>query len=322
MATKTNTKPAPGKSTQQKPTQSKAPPQEERRSVPARQDAAKPPAPSRSSTVGLLAPDEALLSSMPEGEGLSTASEDNLVPLMYVFQPLSPQVDEDDTKHVENAKPGQIWLRGDPEPLVEGDEGVLVQWCGMYSEWVEWIPREAGGGIVSRSPGGPGTAPPEGSEKVEGTMRWKKDGNEMIDTRYVILNVYREGPDSEPVPYVLPLKSTGHSVAKRQMTAMNRRTYKGRKLPVYACIYLLKTAKNKNQKGTWFLPVFENLTDEDGNFAGYATAEQLKAGKALFDAFKMGEKRAAQEEDVDGDLSGDDGDFVPDDGGDEGDSEI
>src|SRR6202035_3091033 len=45
------------------------------------------------------------------GRGVSTAQEDNQVPLIYVLQPLSPQVDKRSEQYVEGAEPGDLWLR-------------------------------------------------------------------------------------------------------------------------------------------------------------------------------------------------------------------
>ena len=60
------------------------------------------------------------------GKGVSTAQEDNLVPLIYVLQANSPQVNKRDERYIEGAEPGDFWLRNAPQPIVKGAEGVAI----------------------------------------------------------------------------------------------------------------------------------------------------------------------------------------------------
>ena len=60
------------------------------------------------------------------GKGVSTAQEDNLVPLIYVLQTNSPQVNKRDERYIEGAEPGDLWLRNAPQPIVKGAEGVAI----------------------------------------------------------------------------------------------------------------------------------------------------------------------------------------------------
>ena len=52
-----------------------------------------------------------------QGRGVSTAAEDNLVPMIAVLQPLSPQLNKQNQgKYIADAQPGSILCRGmDPE---------------------------------------------------------------------------------------------------------------------------------------------------------------------------------------------------------------
>lgn len=242
---------------------------------------------------GKLAPSQAAMKSQGGG-GLSQKAEDNLVPLLYVLTTTSPQVNKKDPKYVEDAEAGDIWLRNDSDPIVKGETGVLVQYCGMQQEWVEWIPRDSGGGIAGRYK----DRPKEAVQDDENPNRWYLGDNDLVDTRNVILNVYHHGPDEPPDGYVMPLKSTGHAVARGWMTVMNKkRLPNGGKPDAWACLYLMKSQTRTNKKGTWCLPEIHDVR-ENGEFAGWATDEQFAYGQAMHDAFETGAKRAQDEDDA------------------------
>jgi hypothetical protein len=82
------------------------------------------------------------------GLGVSTASEDRLVPLIYVLHYTSPQVMKGDSKYIPGAEPGDFWLRNAPRGLeiIKGNDGLLVQSCWFYRDVGEWLPRQDGGG--------------------------------------------------------------------------------------------------------------------------------------------------------------------------------
>src|ERR1700744_6508473 len=63
------------------------------------------------------------------GKGVSTASEDNIVPLIYVLQSGSPQVKKNNPDYIEGAGEGDLWLRNAPTPIIDGLKGILVQPC-------------------------------------------------------------------------------------------------------------------------------------------------------------------------------------------------
>lgn len=225
------------------------------------------------------------------GKGVSTAQEDNLVPLIYVLQDNSPQCRKKDPAYIEGAEAGKIWMRNAAVPFA--DE-IMFQPCHFSKEWVEWIPRAKGGGIVGRHP-----ECPRNAELVEieedGNVKevWKlPNGNEVVETRYHAGYVIREG--QPPLPYIIPLKSTGHSVSKAWMFAMNGKLLAdGKKAPSFACVYKLRTVyKSKNNNSWW---MFE-INDADTQWV--ATVEDFERGLALHEAFTSGEKKAELEEDV------------------------
>jgi hypothetical protein len=234
------------------------------------------------------------------GAGLSTDARDNLVPLAYLLQKLSPQCEERDPRYIVGAKAGDIWLRGAPQELWKGDEGVLFQPCYNYRDWIEWVPRDRGGGFVARHAPLYGTddehdrddcpikdakkhVDPQNPNKV----RWvRPNGNELVMTRNFAGYVLN---GTAAWPFVIPMSSSGHTTARQWMTDMNQRiTPGGKKIDANWHKYRITSRLRTNSFGTWYvwLPTHE----------GYVSIAEANRGKALYTAFESGEKEAAAPE--------------------------
>ena len=219
------------------------------------------------------------------GKGVSKAQEDNLVPLIYVLQPLSPQVNKRNAAYLDGAEPGMIWLRNSADPLVDGEEGIVFQPCFFTRDYVEWIPRDSGGGFVGRHE----TPPKDTKEEVDPKNPNKKklvrkNGNEIIETRSHVGFVHL--PNGQKLPYVIPFTSTGHSVSRQWMFMMNSKVFNGETIPSFAYLYRLKTKPRSNVQGEWFVL---DVSDED-----WASEEDIEAGEKLHDAFATGQKQIAE----------------------------
>ena len=231
------------------------------------------------------------------GMGVSTDQSDNLVPLIYVLQPLSPQVLKGNEKQIEGAEAGFIWLRNDQDPLIDGDEGMLFQPCYFSKDWVEWMPQRKG--FVARHATRPKEAELEDVERDDGSVvkAWTMpSGNRVVETRNHVGFVLREG--RRPTPYTIPLSSTGHTVSKAWMFSMNGEQFAdGGTLPSFGAVYRMRTKlKSKNDKN-WYQYEVEKecrLDDEQANELLAGTCEsplkQFEMGLALHNAFVSGEK--------------------------------
>jgi hypothetical protein len=242
------------------------------------------------------------------GKGISTKSEDNLVPLVYVLQAGSPQV-QDGPAYIEGAKAGDIWLKNASNPIVKGKEGIWFMPCTMYMRWTEWIPREKGGGFVAsydytdrnHLPAG---AERDNEEKTRPRFFFKDTGNECVETRYEAGFVWRDGIE---LPYVIPFKSTGHSTSRGWMTKRSsQKRPDGSIWPAWTSLYKLTTTLKSNNLGKWYLfevgdPVFYmpgyNKPYEEGlKLVGGDAKRAYALGRALEKAFEKREMREAQEE--------------------------
>jgi hypothetical protein len=232
------------------------------------------------------------------GKGVSSASEDNIVPLIYVLHPLSKACQRSKPEYIDGAAGGDILMRSSANPLVKGDKGILVQPCFFHKAWVEWMPNR--GGFVAQHEERPVDASEHADPKNPNVKKFiRANGNEVVETRYHSVMVY---PDdgSAPAPYVIPFSSTGHTVSRQWMFMMNNKQVNGQRAPSWSCLYRLTTKERSNQAGTWF--VFD-IAD-----AGWVPDEaRYELGKRLYEAFASGEKaaEAPQEEAVQG-AGGDD----------------
>jgi len=231
------------------------------------------------------------------GKGLSKDSADNLVPLIYLLQPTSPQAEPRNPAYIEGAQPGMIWLKNHADGIIDGEnEGMLVQLCHFSKGVLEWISRDDGGGFVARH-----EKMPENAERVQDPddpriVRYATpDGHELIETREHVVRVFL--PNGEKWAAVIPMAGTQHSVSRGWMTMMNGKLVSGKSAPIFAGLYRLRSTYKTNKKGSWFL---WTVSDE-----GWVSPEDYVEGKNLFAAFSQGDKTANYVEEAGIDDAGD-----------------
>lgn len=224
------------------------------------------------------------------GKGTSSDQSDSLIPLLYVLQPLSPQVLAKNPAKIPGAEAGDLWLRGSVDSIVKGEEGLVFQPCHFSKDWVEWISRKKGGGFVGRHKERPDDAVQKKDPEKPSRMSWKLGDHDLVETRYMAGIVHR---GSERLPYIIPFSSTGHSVAKGWMFMMRSKNVGGRVAPSFGTLYRLKTTMRSNNDGEWFVI----SVDQEGD--GWIVDEgDYEMGRSLHDAFESGAKRAETPEDI------------------------
>lgn len=223
-----------------------------------------------------------------QGKGVSTRAEDNIVPLVYVLQTNSPQVNRRHESYIEGAEPGDIWLRGAPQPIVKGQEGFLCQPCWFDQDIVEWVPRDDGGGFIGRHRSFPKETIKTEDPESPGVFRYSlPNGHELKETRYHVVRVFTK--QGLIMPYVIPMTGTGHSVSRQWMFQMTSKlTAQGKPIPSFACLYLVKTKFRKNKKGEFF-----TLDVHDGGFV--KTPRDYQLGKELHESMASGEKKIEED---------------------------
>ena len=219
------------------------------------------------------------------GKGVSRDQSDNIVPLIYVLQALSPQCNKRGPDYIEGAEDGAIWLRNSSEGVVSGEDGILFQPCYFQKDWVEWVPRAAGGGFAGRHDEKPGEAvekslDPEKPDRLSWVL---PNGNTVMETRYHIGYVHL--PDGRRLPYVIPMSSSAHTVSRGWMFLMNSKSSDGGKTvaPAWMALYRLRTKAKTKNGFNWSL--------WDVSDAGWIqSADDYTRGLALYNSFEGGEK--------------------------------
>lgn len=242
------------------------------------------------------------------GKGVSTRQEDNIVPMIYILQAQSPQCMRGQPAYIPGAGAGMLWLKGqeDEDAFVDGEDGALFQPCSFWTNYVEWVPRDEGGG------GGQGYVAQhdllEGETEEQLLARLniverddpKNPGGRKLwgfrDNNHILIHTrYHAGyvvawHDLPPLPFVIPFSSTGHTVSREWMMKMNNQFVKNSKgvmvkAPSWAKLYRLRTKMRTNKVGSWY-----QMTVADGGWV--QTADDYERGRALHMAFASGEKTA------------------------------
>lgn len=217
--------------------------------------------------------------------GVSGAREDNIVPFLLVLQDGSPQVKARDPAYINGAQPGMILLTSTKQLLTK----TLFQPCHFAKKWVEWLPRDAGGGggkgFVATHEGMPAGARNITKDgKVNKNAWYDPDtGNIYAETRYHIGNILDEEAGTV-VPAVIGMTSTQHTVSRQWMALMNSFRLGGVPAPSFFRAYELGTVEKRNPQGTWF--VF-SVRDR-----GWVSKPLRELGHDLYDSVEAGEKVA------------------------------
>ena len=110
----------------------------------------------------------------------SMTNEDYMIPRLQVLQTNSPQVNKSDGKYIEGAEVGDI-MNSVTKDIYGGEKGVTVIPVNYSRKYIEWKPRDAGGGLVKDH--GTDSSILEMCEKPQGSMKdINTEGNEVVNT--------------------------------------------------------------------------------------------------------------------------------------------
>ena len=229
------------------------------------------------------------------GRGVSTAMEDNVVPLVYILQALSPQVIRGNQKQVKNAKPGDIWLRGTTITF-DGEEGILIQPCHFSKCWIEWMPNR--GGFVARHNERPAEAvlTDHPDPQKEGQKVWlMPSGNIVAESREHVVFIH-DDKLPRPQPFVIAMAGSQHTASRNWMGLMNNNVIPGtdKIAPSYGFLYRARIVARQKDDYNWF---GWEITHGDETSEGTAplmvsSAEHYKMGRKMFEDINSGALRA------------------------------
>lgn len=172
-------------------------------------------------------------------------ANDMLVPRLAILQSLSPQLKKSKASYIEGAQVGDIVDTGTGELMPQPTTFLPVYY---RKDFIEWKPRNAGGGLVRVHPDDSILSQTRPNEKNKPVL---PNGNEIIETAQLFgLNMTAGGRAC-----FIAFSSTQLKKARRLLTLANgeRIEVAGRQIqpPLFYRTYLLGTAEEAKQNDTW-----------------------------------------------------------------------
>lgn len=229
------------------------------------------------------------------GEGFGdTNASDFVIPRLGLLGELSPQLKKSNAKYIAGAEVGDIVDGALGEILAKGYAGETVQLLPVkrVKEVLEWKPRTAGGGLVSREPlvgNFEDIAKRRGAKLNEEKFEWKlANGNELIETwQLYCLDLSRDA-----MPVFVPFKKSNIKVIKPWFTKRANTKFPGTQnaLPLlFRTIYLgaFEDSGSGNTWSNWTItdgPSLPEMGDySDLKLAAESFLEILKSGAYVAD---------------------------------------
>ena len=190
---------------------------------------------------------------VPEGRGVSTDRKDILIPRINILQALSPQVEKKGVDYVPGAEPGMGFMKGAPNPLIDMDKGILFQPVEQSTVYLEWVPRDSGGGLAAVY----STMPAFARKEAPNSMRMinPENGNFIAETVQVGGYIIDESGKLPPRPAYIPFTSASLKVAAswnmRRLEKYHPKTKL--RLDAWWVYYRIKTKMTENNKGKWYI---------------------------------------------------------------------
>lgn len=240
-----------------------------------------------------------------DGGGFENADGDSFsVPFIKVLQKLSPQVDEDHDDFMEGAKAGMLFntVTGELFP-----DGVRVIPCHYVRTFLEWVPRNNGGGLENVFEADAGVKLLASCKRDEETNRdILPNGNELQDTRVHYILVETES--GEFTPAIISLSRTQTKSSKDWMSKMKQwKLPNGNGAAMFAQVWNLGTKKRVKDENTWSVLTATSVglifdVFEDSYQPILAEAKEFRnliaSGAAKVDHAKSQDETAAETEEM------------------------
>ena len=229
-------------------------------------------------------------------EGLESVSASDLsIPYLRILAQLSPQVNKRDGAYVTGAEAGMIYNTVE-NTVYNGEDGVGIIPCYYRRVYVEWKPREKGGGFVSTY----GVNDPivNTTYRNDGGKDVLPNGNILENTAefYVLMLT----PDGSVKRCLITMTASQLKKARKWLTQMQTNTAKGKNgnmfvMPMMSTLYNLSTVEERNDKGSWF--GWEVAKGRTLNLGGDDDKSIFEMAVAFGASVKAGEVKVKQEAD-------------------------
>ena len=179
-----------------------------------------------------------------------TTTEDFEIPFIRVLQPMSPQLQKQHGSYVAGASAGDLYNTVTGEAY-DGEKGISIIPCAYNKKYIEWIPREKGGGLVNASHDI--SILSKCKRDDESRRYYTPEGNEVVETAQFFVLVVENGTAQQAV---LAFTSTQLGVARKWLTMLRMARVQNARgesveAPMFAYTYKLTTTTQSNDKGSW-----------------------------------------------------------------------
>ena len=213
------------------------------------------------------------------GKGLENiTSEDITIPRLAIIQSNSPQRKKKDEKYIAGAEEGDIFN------TVTGEiykEPLTVIPCAYRKSYVEWIPREKGGGFVQVYDMRPSDTTTDPATRKSSL----KNGNQLVDTAEHYIIIRKDDDTYESA--VLTMTSSNLTISRKWNTLlkMKKINVKGQTIdpPSFMYEFTLSTVEATNDQGTWQKYKIEEIGQLDKKhlfIASETLSKSVNTGKA------------------------------------------
>ena len=247
-------------------------------------------------------------------EGL--AAEDIAIPYIGILQGLSPQVTEGKEGYIEGARASMLFNNVTGEIYEGRKEGILIVPAYYRKQWLVWMDRDSGGGLVDVY---------DTDEIMKDTVKNDKNQNVLKDNNKLVvfetaqhfcLRLNMETGETERV--VVSLKSTGLKANRKLNHAITSAKVPGHPTitaPRFMFAYKMTTFLEEKNGNSWWSPEFTRVKDPVAK-AVYDEA------KSYYELAKSGNIKVSEEPAPDpvdgagggqteGRAPGDDGEEIP-----------
>ena len=153
----------------------------------------------------LSIPNEDLLADV--GKGLEKANSDDMtIPRLALVQSGSPQRKKKDDKYIDGAEEGMVF--NTVSNKLYSDTFYVVP-CEFEKVFIEWVPRESGGGLVTIYNS---SNKPQAQKEENGRRFLLENGNQLVDTAQHYVMVV--GKDGTFEPAVMSMSSSLLTVSR------------------------------------------------------------------------------------------------------------
>lgn len=182
------------------------------------------------------------------GFGSLNLARDTAIPYISILQTSSPQVNPSKAEYIESAKAGQLFNTVTQETF-DSIEVIPVFYTLKY---VEWKPREQGGGFIASHDADSGILGQTTRDPMTG-KQILPNGNNIVQTAYhYVLILTNSGYQNA----VISMASSQLKKSRRWNSLMLSQKIKGPSglftPPTYAFTYGISSVSESNDRGSWF----------------------------------------------------------------------